>query len=158
MKRRCRSWLVSVLVGGLCLPMAVLAADELPGLHIENAWIRAMPPGQRNTAAYLSATNHGQETVTIVGASTDLAAKAEMHRSREVDGYMRMEQLDAVPVPAGSSVHLTPGGIHLMLLGLNAMPEEGSTALLCLQLSTGRTVCIDAVVQKSGQGGHQHQH
>ena len=82
----------------------------------------------------------------------------EIHTTREVDGYMRMEQLQDWPCP-GAECELAPGGTHLMLLGLARMPARGELPL-CLELASGDEVCTDAAVRKAapGQQPDQHQH
>ena len=138
---------------------AVQSSESGPEVRIDHAWVRAMPPGQRNTAAYLAVTNRGSSPLEIVGATTDLANRAEIHVSREVDGYVRMEQLHSLALPPGQTVQLSPGGKHLMLLGLKEMPVPGSTARLCLSFADGQSACVDAPVQKSPAGSaNHHQH
>ena len=68
--------------------------------------------------AYLTLVNRGEVAVAIVGASSNVAEKVELHTTRKVDGLMRMEQLEALAVAPGERVELAPGGTHLMLLGL----------------------------------------
>lgn len=143
--------------GLLSLPAA---AQQQPAVELGDVWVRALPPTQNNTAAYLTVTNRAATELVIVGASADLAETVEIHTTREIDGYMRMEQLQELPVAAGQSVHLAPGGTHLMLLGLERMPAPGETARLCLELATGGEVCTVAEVRKtvSGQQAGHHQH
>lgn len=142
----------------LCLaPLAVLAAGPAP-LDVSDPWVRALPPGQPNTAAYLVVTNSADEAVTIVGASSPLAETVEIHTSREVDGLQRMERLDQVQVASGERVAFAPGGKHLMLLGLSRMPSPGEEVQLCLQLAKGDEVCTLAGVRKGTGGEQTHQH
>src|SRR5262245_27394949 len=114
-----RVW-AAALVAGLMSP--VLVAQEDAEVRIENAWVRALPPTQPNTAGYLTVINDGKTAVAIVGASSNIAAKVELHRTRTVDGMMRMEPVEGVAVAPGERVQLVPGGTHLMLLGLKYMP------------------------------------
>jgi copper(I)-binding protein len=139
----------------------VAAAQQPPSITLAQAWVRALPPTQSNTAAYVTVTNPGKAAIVITGASTELAQQVQIHTTREIEGYMRMEQLQQLPVAAGESVQLAPGGTHLMLLGLARMPAPGETVHLCLELATGEEVCTDAPVRKSsaGQKSHaEHQH
>lgn len=138
-------------------PLALLAAGPAP-LDVSDAWVRALPPGQANTAAYLVVTNSADEAVTIVGASSPLAKTVEMHTSREVDGLQRMERLDQVQVAPGERVAFAPGGKHLMLLGLSRMPSPGEEVQLCLQLAKGGEVCTLGGVRKGTGGEQTHQH
>ena len=142
----------------LCLaPLAARAAGSAP-LGVSDAWVRALPPGQPNTAGYLVVTNSADTAVTIVGASSPLAESVEIHTTREVDGLQRMERLDQVQVAAGQSVAFAPGGMHLMLLGVSRMPAPGEEVQLCLQLAKGDELCTLAQVRKSAGDGQTHQH
>ena len=137
-----------------------LYAGEASVLKIENAWVRALPPTQKVTAAYLEVSNPGSETVTITGGEADVAAEVQIHATREIDGYTRMERLQQLELPAGGSARLEPGGTHLMLMQLERMPVAGETVRLCLSLSAGEPVCTDAIVKKTAASPHgeHHQH
>ena len=138
----------------------VLAQAAESEIAIEGAWVRAMPPTQRTTAAYFAVTNSGREAVEIIGVTAELAERAEIHVSRELDGYTRMERLDTVSLAPEQTVHLTPGGMHLMLMGLEQMPAPGTRVNICLLFSSGQSRCMDAPVRKgqpdSGAEAHQH--
>jgi copper(I)-binding protein len=136
-------------------------ADDAELLVIEDAWVRALPPTQNVTAAYLTVSNPGSATVTITGGEADLAAEVQIHATRDIDGYMRMERLQQLEVPAGGSAKLAPGGTHLMLMQLQRMPTAGERLRLCLSLSTGQAVCTEAPVKKTAaasQHNDHHQH
>ena len=129
-----------------------------PAIELTSAWVRALPPTQTNTAAYLTINNRSARAITIVGGSAELADSVELHVTREIDGYMRMEQLYELPVAPGQSAELAPGGTHLMLLGLARMPASGETVRLCLTMATGADVCTVAQVRKSTSGATKHDH
>ncbi len=151
-------WVAALSASFLALP--TLAAPE-PVIEFENVWVRALPPFQPNTAAYLTVINRGDIAVAIVGASSNIAAKAELHTTRKIDGMMRMEQLQGLAVAPGERAHLAPGGTHLMLLGLKYMPAPGDDVRLCLQFATGAEVCTAAEVRSSDSGSgakDQHHH
>ena len=133
-------------------------AAQPASLVLSNAWVRALPPGQPNTAAYLTVANTGAEQATIVGASAAIADAAQIHTTREVDGYQRMEQLTRLPVAPGQSLEFAPGGTHIMLLGLARMPAVGDEVRLCLQVAGGGEVCTVAEVRKGTGGEQSHEH
>ena len=150
-----------LLAGIISLAVAEEQADQDTMLDIENAWVRALPPGQPNTAAYLTLVNRGEVVVVVESASADVADKVEIHTTRSADGLMRMEQLQSLEVAPGERLALAPGGTHLMLLGLETMPVAGDTVQLCLQLSSQSEVCTLADVRKSrdasdSQNGQHH--
>ena len=154
-----RVWIAALLAALLSL---AAAAEQDTTLEFENVWVRALPPFQPNTAAYLTLVNRGEVAVAIVGASSNVAEKVELHTTRKVDGLMRMEPLQALAVAPGERVELAPGGTHLMLLGLAYMPVPGDDVRLCLQLVSGDEVCTVAEVRMNsdapGSKDHQHHH
>jgi copper(I)-binding protein len=146
-----------VLLVAALLP-ALASAEPKADLQLEGAWVRALPATQKNTAAYLEVTNNGGEAVSITGGRAELAQQVEIHTTREVDGYMRMEQLDQLSLAPGAVVKLAPGGTHLMLLGLERMPAEGEAVGLCLTLAGGAEFCTEAEVRKTADTQHHHHH
>jgi copper(I)-binding protein len=151
-----KNYLSALLLCGL-VSQGALATDT-GSLALDEAWVRALPPGQPNTAAYLTVTNTGGAGVTIVGGSADIAETVEIHTTREVDGFQRMEQLYELPLAPGQSSSFSPGGMHLMLLGLEKMPAPGDRVQLCLTLAAGEAVCTSAEVRKSAVSQQSHEH
>lgn len=152
---------VSTCLWGAVMVIATGAATTLPAyaeVALGDAWVRALPPTQSNTAAYLTVHNSGPDTVRVVGASAEPAGRVEIHHSTEVDGYMRMQPVEALSIAPGESVQLAPGGVHLMLLDLARMPAEGETVELCLVLESGQETCTQAPVRRDGAGGGDHSH
>lgn len=149
-----RVWMTA-FAAGILSTVAVAEPDE--ALELKSAWVRALPPFQPNTSAYLTLVNVGEVAIAVVGASSDIAQKVEIHRTREVDGLMRMEQLEGLALAPGDQLELAPGGTHLMLLDLAYMPAPGDEVRLCVQLASGGEVCTVADVRKSADAqGHQH--
>ena len=81
------------VVSLLTLVAGAVLAGNPAAIAVSQPWVRALPPTQANTAAYLVIENQGGAAVTITGASSDIAERVEFHTTREVDGYQRMEQL-----------------------------------------------------------------
>lgn len=139
----------------LALPPALAAQAQAV---LENAWVRALPPTQANTAAYVTVRNPGAEPLSITGGSAALAGRVELHDTVEVDGMLRMGQQESVTVPAGGTVDFAPGGLHLMLLDLERMPSAGEVLELCLDID-GEPVCTDAETRRApASTGTEHQH
>jgi copper(I)-binding protein len=57
-----------------------------------------------------------------------------------------MQRLDAVPLPAGESVHFEPGGLHLMLIDITAPLIAGQQVTLSLQFAKAGVVEVTAPV------------
>lgn len=125
--------------------------------QVSGAWVRAMPPGQRMTAAYLQLRNNAAETLTVVGVSSDIGM-ASLHETRLEGGRSSMHAVDSLDIAAGEALAMEPGGLHIMLMGLEATPVEGDIVPICLQTSEGE-VCADAQVQRAAPEAHNsHDH
>lgn len=147
--------LLLTFCGMLALPCASAAQAQAV---LEDAWVRALPPTQANTAAYVTVRNTGSEPLLVTGGSAALASRVELHDTVEVDGMLRMRQQESVTVPAGESLAFAPGGLHLMLLELERMPAAGEMLQLCLDIN-GEAVCTDAETRRApASAGKEHQH
>ncbi len=126
-----------------------LATSEVAcdAIEVTGAFVR-LPPAE-NTAVYLELTNTGDVDTALVGASGDFAADFELHEMVDVDGVMEMTPLDPqlIELPAGETVLLEPGGLHVMAMGLTTELVEGDMVTVDLELDGGCTITVDAPVQ-----------
>lgn len=129
---------------------------DVSALELSNAWVRAMPPTQRMTAAYLRIRNTGSQIVTIDAVTSPLG-EASLHETRTEAGRSRMRPVPALQVPPQGVIDLAPGGLHIMLMGLQRMPAAGSTTRLCLRSDAG-LVCTDARVQRDANSATKVKH
>lgn len=148
MKLRRRDMMVLAL--GLLLPAVAMA--QAPALQVEHAWARATPGGLRSGAVYLTLRNAGVPD-RLTGAATPLADMAMLHESYDDHGIARMRMLDGVALPAGGSVVLRPGGIHIMLTGLHQPLVRGSTFPLMLSFAAAKPVTVTVRVLAAGAAG-----
>jgi copper(I)-binding protein len=68
----------------------------------------------------------------LVAVSSPVAKAAEIHTMTMDGGVMRMRAIDSLPLPAGKTVELKPGGYHLMLLDLVQPLKAGETVPVVL--------------------------
>lgn len=115
-----------LLIGLFLLPLAP-AQGEDSLISAENAWARATPPGSRSAAVYLTLINNSVKDMAVTGISTEIAKKASIHETRSHDGMMHMEKMGSFSLKAGENRLLEPGGVHIMLMGLQEDLVEGST-------------------------------
>lgn len=113
---------------------------------VSGAWIRPAVAGQSGTGGYMTLTS--RQSVSLTGFSTPVASMAELHEMKMDGDVMRMEAIEALPLPAGKTVSLQPGGHHLMLMGLKQALKVGDEVPLTLILRTpqGQTIRQDIAV------------
>lgn len=100
---------------------------------VSDAWIAATGAGVKVTAGYLTIANPGTSDDRLVSVSTTAAGKTELHVMENEAGVMKMRVAEGgVPVPAGGSVTLAPGGTHLMMFDVAAELKDGATVPVTL--------------------------
>ena len=118
---------------------AVLPQVQAPAtVKVERAWVRPSVPGQQGTGGYMVLT--AREGRRLVGASSPVAGVAEIHEMKMEGDVMTMRPAGAIDLPAGKSVELKPGGLHLMLMDLKQPLAPGSSVPLTLVLKDSRGV------------------
>lgn len=123
------------------------AADVVRAL---DPHIRAMPPGQSISAAFLGLSNTGKEDHRLVAVETPAAMMAELHEHTMADGMMQMREVEKIDLPAGATVELKPGGLHIMLMGLKSRLEPGDEVEITLIYGDGSQATVTAPVRKIG--------
>jgi len=126
------------------------------GLAIQNPWVREPPPGATVLAAYLTLTNRSGSAQMLVGVSSPLFERIEIHQTVERDGTVRMVRQERLEVPPGGQVIFSPGGHHLMLIGPSATLHEGDSVDLRLELEGGDAVEVSAPVRRGAPDPHEH--
>lgn len=137
--------------------MSAQPATSSP-VTVENAWARATPGLAKNGGAYFTAVNTGKYTDRIVGVSSDMAARTELHMHLNDDGVMRMRRVDGVNLPAGGKVTFKPGGYHIMFIGLYKPLKKGTRFPVTLMFEKAGKRTIDVEVMSVGalRGGMKH--
>ena len=67
---------------------------------------------------------------------------------------MKMRPLAAIDIPAEQTVTLSPGGMHLMLLGLAQPLREGQTFPLTLSFEHAGPRQVTVAIEKAGAMEH----
>jgi copper(I)-binding protein len=122
-------------------------------LQVKDAWVREAPPGTQVLAAYMELKNKGAADVKIVGMTSPEFHRVELHETVQQDGVARMVARPDFNVPAKKSIHLKPGGHHVMLITPHKPPvRAGDKIALKLALDNGTTLDTVAVVRKGAAG------
>ena len=132
-----RNKAAGLIVSILAVLLSAMSSAEL---RIEEGFVRGLPPGQQTTAGFMKLVNDGDSDVTIVGASTDSAERAEIHAHIHRNGMMSMQRVVSIVVPAQSEFVLEPGEHHLMLINLYKPLSESDTVFVELLSAAGHKV------------------
>lgn len=129
---------------------------------VTGAWARTSAASQSDGAAYMDITGGSTaDSLTGVTVGADIATKVEMHETAMSmgssgsggmggsGGMMEMKPVASIAIPAGKKVSLTPGGYHLMLVGLAKPLTTGQKFTLTLTFAKAGKVDVPVEVRAS---------
>ena len=108
------------------------------------------PIGDRPGALYFAVHNAGPEADTLVAIATPSAAHAMVHGQQASGGATVMTPLAALAIPAGATVRLAPGGLHVMLEQRRDTLAPGDSLRVTLTFRRAGTVPLAAPVVRYG--------
>lgn len=87
-------------------------------INISNAWITPAAKN-RNSAAYFTITNNLDIADTLFEVSSTLSQLTELHETyKRTEDMLGMRSVDYIVIPSKDKFEFTPGGFHVMLIGL----------------------------------------
>ncbi len=143
---------MKALIGAiLCLSCGMAyAADPIAVTH---AWAAATAPGQQVGGAYMDISS--RKDARLVRAESPVAGKVMIHSMTMKNGIMEMRKVDALDIPAGKTVSLEPGKMHLMLMDLKKRLVPGEQVPLRLTfVQDGKETGIDVDAAVTGMSRH----
>lgn len=132
------------------------ATVKTGALQYEDAWIREAPPGMQMMAGYVTIQNNGDKDAVILSAASEAFMDIEMHKTEVTDSTARMIEQENLPIPAGGSLELSPGGYHLMLMMPSTPLKVGDKVKLDFSLEGGSTDNVEFEVLKAPGNGGEH--
>lgn len=161
----------SLQLSAAALLSAAFAFAQNAPIVASEAWVRMPAQSKMDTAMYLTLENTSGQARSVVSVTTMAAAKAEMHEMRiaktgtkgdgkmsnmgnmpgmvkDTSEMMTMMPVATIDIPAHGKTTLAPGGLHIMLFGLNARPAEGDSFKVTLKLDNGSEVPVSATFRK----------
>ena len=126
------------------------AAAPVACLQLEDGWAR-LPPGaaMAMTAGYGTIHNRCGSAVTIIGARSAAFGEVSLHETTLQGDVSRMQHLHHLAIPAGATIELKPGGMHLMLMQATGAVKEGQAVPVVLALDGGDEASITLQVRKA---------
>ena len=145
------SALALLALAAICTGPASAQQIKVGDLVLDHAWARATPGGAKVGGGYLTIENKGTTPDKLIGGSSPAAGKIEVHEMAMNNNVMTMRPVkDGLPIPAGQSVTLAPGGYHIMLMGLKAPLKKGDKVPVTLSFEKAGEVKVTLDVQGVG--------
>ena len=113
-----------ILVAAALITLLAGAGHAQTAPKVEDAWARPTVAGQAGGGGFLKITSASADR--LIAASAPVSKTVELHTMQMDGDVMRMRQIPAIEIPAGQTVELKPGGLHVMFIGLT--PDADRTA------------------------------
>jgi len=130
-------------------------------VHIEQGWVREMPPTVMLTAAYMQITNLTDNTLILIGGSSPDFATVEIHQTVFEGGMAKMVPQEQLPIPSHQTVELKPKGLHIMLIDRQRPLKAGDHVNLTLNFKENMAQTITLEVKtpdNTEMSGNMHHH
>ena len=115
-------------------------------ITVQHAWSRATIGAGRPGVFYVEIINAGAKDDALIGIATAAAGMPMLHETVVTEGIASMPHALSIPVLAGQTVELAPGGYHGMLMDLTAAFKEGDSFPVTLNFQTAGEVTINVEV------------
>lgn len=148
------------ILAALILSATAATAHEftLGDLTINHATSFETPVTAKTGVGYLTITNAGTEADRLLGVKADFP-RVMIHDTEEKDGVARMFHIDAIEIPAGETVTLEPGGMHVMFMGLDGDPlEVGEKIPATLIFESAGEIDVEFSVEARAKAAKKHDH
>ena len=160
-----KSWIVLAATAALSAFPALAQEAKVGAITITAPWSRETAPSQSVGGGFVTIANGGKADDRLVAASSPVAAEVQLHTMSMDGGVMRMRQLtDGIAVPAGGTVQLKPGSLHLMFIGLKSPLKRGSNVPVTFRFAKAGNVTVQfpvlpiSATEAATAGGHSHDH
>jgi periplasmic copper chaperone A len=142
---------VFIAAFGLAVSAANAGDYKAGSLDISNPWSRATPKGASVAAGYMKITNSGSAPDRLIGGSSDVASKFEVHEMKMENGIEKMRPVQGgLEIKPGETVELKPGSLHAMFVGLKKPLSAGDHFKATLVFEKAGTVSVDYDVRAMG--------
>lgn len=122
-------------------------------IRISEPWarpVKASGEGEISTGVvYMTIENAGPADDEIIGAASSVAGVLELHETvhDHDEGTSEMHDTHEIPVPAGETVELKPGGLHIMLIDVKQDLDEGDSFSLTLSFREAGDISVTVPVE-----------
>jgi len=149
-----------MVTSGLYKPMVValamivvstvsLTVADSDRFTFSDVQLRASTAGMPSSAAYLKITNNGISDDQLIAARATIARRIEIHSMEMDNEVMRMRAINGgLFIAAGNSLTLAPGGLHIMLMGLNTDLAPGTKHEIILVFEKAGDIKITAMAKR----------
>jgi copper(I)-binding protein len=138
----------------LIVSLAACSSDgsESGEMVIENVQANMTLPSDTGSV-WLKITNNTGQDDALTGADLAGCGAIELHNMFMENDVMVMREVEGgkIPIPAGETVELKKGGLHIMCIGKEAPLEKGTSVDIALQFENAGTINVTGTVVEPGE-------
>ena len=153
--------LATLIIAGLA------TSASAAGIQIKDAWARATVEGMHMSGAFMTIHNDNAKKDFLIGGSSEVAERIEVHTHVNDNGVMRMREVKGgIPLAAKADTELKPGSYHIMFMGLKRALKDGETIPVTLKFKNEKPQTVNIPVKTApmpttnqhnhDEGNHQH--
>jgi periplasmic copper chaperone A len=131
----------------LSFSSAQLSAGE-PKMYVSHAWVQEAPPSAEVLAGYMDLQNQSPQAQTLLGARSADFKSVMLHQTVSKGGMAHMNHIPQIEIKPGSTLQLTPGGYHLMLMSPKKELRQGDQVEVLLEFNGGLVMPVKLKVSK----------
>lgn len=141
----------------IALSALLISATAFADIKIDNPRSRATPPGATHGGAFMDITNTGKTDDVLIAARSPRSSVMELHNTTLENGVMQMREMkDGILIPAGQTVELKPGSLHVMFMDLKEPFVVGQTYPLTLKFKHAGEKNVTVTVKDMPAMQHNH--
>jgi len=133
------------------------ATVKAGSLEISGGGVKAMLPGAKVGGGGFTVKNDGSEDDRLVSVESPAAGRVELHEMTMQNDVMKMRKLEeGIAIPAGETVELKGGSLHLMFMDVKKPFVEGDSVPVTLTFEKAGKVDYVLPVGSAAGGAHKH--
>lgn len=144
---------------GFVIATTAMAHDYTAGdLEIRHPMAFETAETAKVGAGYLEIVNSGESADRLVEVRADIP-RVEIHAIEDNDGVVKMVEMEGgVDLPAGETVTLEPGGLHIMFMGLENALVAGTEVPATLVFENAGEVDVVFKIEERDGSSKAHDH
>lgn len=141
----------STFITGFAATLLMTTSAFAEGLMVKDPYARAARPNAPTGAAFMTLMNHSDQDITLMGVSSDVAKRVELHTHIDNgEGIMQMTEIEGgITIPAGEMHMMKRGGDHIMMMGLTKFLVDGETIFVTFEFETGAEMVVEIPVDNA---------
>lgn len=154
--KRVTMLVLMVMLWGLLIGCAGGQSEATGDLEVKGVWGRNSPAAAANGAFYMTIVNNTTEDEQLLSAAADVCSVVELHEMYAMDnGAMGMRPVEggAITIPAGQTVELKVGGLHVMCIDKTQALEAGQQIPLTLTFANAGEMMVNAEIREEAPEG-----